>query len=143
MYLYFYVGNYTQTAIKQTAGLNAEMFNDKADTDLANVTSNIDYVVDSKVPTASDPSWYRKYKSGWVEQGGQTPTVAGGATTTVTLLKPYNNAVYNVVVQPVGAYTGSGEANNVIPTRTTTNFIIACGQIATQAFSWRAEGQGA
>lgn len=143
MYLYFYVGNYTQKAIEQTAGLNAEMFNGKADTDLANVASNIDYVVDSKVPTASDPSWYRKYKSGWLEQGGQTPTVAGGATTTVTLLKPYNNTVYNVMVQPVGAYTNTGEANNVIPTRTTTNFIIACGQIATQAFSWRAEGQGA
>ena len=31
MYLYFYVGNYTQTAIEQTAGLNAELFNNKAD----------------------------------------------------------------------------------------------------------------
>lgn len=113
----------------------------KADTALSNVLANIDYVVESQVNT--DGSWYRKYKSGWVEQGGQTPTVAGGATTTVTLLKPYNNAVYNVVVQPVGAYTGAGEANNVIPTRTTTNFIIACGQIAAQAFSWRTEGQGA
>ena len=31
MYLYFYVGNYTQTAIEQTAGLNSELFNNKAD----------------------------------------------------------------------------------------------------------------
>ena len=113
----------------------------KADTALSNVLANIDYVVESQV--LSDGSWYRKYKSGWVEQGGQTPTVAGGSTTTVTLLKPYNNTVYNVVVQPVGAYSPAGEANNVIPTRTTTNFIIACGQIAAQAFTWRAEGQGA
>ena len=101
--------------------------------------ANIDYVVESKVN--ADGSWYRKYKSGWLEQGGQTPTVAAGSTTTVTLLKPYNNVVYNVVVQPVGAYTASGEANNVVPTRTTTNFIIASGQLAVQAFSWRAEGQ--
>lgn len=115
----------------------------KANTDLSNVLANIDYVVESKVPTESDPSWYRKYKSGWIEQGGETPTVAGGHTTTVTLLKPYSNTVYNVMVQPIGAYTNSGEANNVIPTRTTTNFVIASGQIATQAFSWRAEGQGA
>lgn len=100
-----------------------------------------DYVVESQI--LGDGSWYRKYKSGWLEQGGQTPTVAGGRTTTVTLLKPYNNTAYNVIVQPVGAYTNSGEANNVIPTRTTTNFVLACGQIATQAFSWRAEGQGA
>lgn len=112
----------------------------KADTNLGNIPSNYDYVVESY---NHGTNWYRKYKSGWVEQGGQTPTVAGGTTTTVTLLKPYNNTVYNVVVQPVGAYTSAGEANNVIPTRTTTNFIIACGQIAAQAFSWRAEGQGA
>lgn len=112
----------------------------KADTNLGNVPSNYDYVVESY---NDGTNWYRKYKSGWVEQGGQTPTVAGGSTTTVTLLKPYNNAVYNVVVQPVGAYTGQGEANNVVPTRTTTNFIIACGQIAEQALIWRAEGQGA
>lgn len=31
MYLYFYVGNYTQSAIEETAGLNAELFNNKAD----------------------------------------------------------------------------------------------------------------
>lgn len=31
MYLYFYVGNYTQTAVEQTAGINTELFNNKAD----------------------------------------------------------------------------------------------------------------
>ena len=36
MYLYFYVGQYTQSAIEQTAGLNAELFNDKADIDASN-----------------------------------------------------------------------------------------------------------
>lgn len=33
MYLYFYVGNYTQTAIEQTAGISAETLNNKADLD--------------------------------------------------------------------------------------------------------------
>ena len=32
-YLYFYVGNFTQTAIENTAGLNAELFNEKVDLD--------------------------------------------------------------------------------------------------------------
>lgn len=32
-YLYFYVGEYSQSATEQTAGINAEMFNDKADVD--------------------------------------------------------------------------------------------------------------
>lgn len=37
MYLYFYVGDYTQEAIEQTAGLNSELFNNKADIDLSNI----------------------------------------------------------------------------------------------------------
>ena len=36
MYLYFYVGNYTEQAIEQTAGLNSELFNDKVDLDASN-----------------------------------------------------------------------------------------------------------
>ena len=39
MYLYFYVGNFTQTALENTAGLNAEMFNNKVDLDFANVSA--------------------------------------------------------------------------------------------------------
>lgn len=39
-YLYFYVGNFTQTAIENTAGLNASLFNGKADVDLTNAASN-------------------------------------------------------------------------------------------------------
>ena len=117
--------------------------NGMAKADLSNIPANYDYVIESKTPTADDPSWYRKYKSGWLEQGGISSSVAGGATTTVTLPKPYSNTNYNVMVQPIGVYTSSGEANNTIPTRTTTNFVIACGQIATQAFSWKTEGMGA
>ena len=39
MYLYFYVGQYTQSATEQTAGLNAELFNNKADINAANFSS--------------------------------------------------------------------------------------------------------
>lgn len=37
MYLYFYVGQFTQSATEQTAGLNSELFNAKADLDLNNI----------------------------------------------------------------------------------------------------------
>ena len=37
MYLYFYVGDYTQTAVEQTAGLNAELFNGKVDLNFNNM----------------------------------------------------------------------------------------------------------
>lgn len=39
-YLYFYVGNFEQDAIEQTAGLNAELFNGKADVDLSNMSAS-------------------------------------------------------------------------------------------------------
>ena len=142
--MYPWISAYT-SAIPASVAQTAEFTNaltGKANTDLSNVLANIDYVVDSKVPTESDPSWYRKYKSGWLEQGNQTANIPGSTPTTVALLKPYSNTNYNVIIQPVGTYTKQGEANNVIPTRTTTNFVITRGQIAAQAFSWRAEGQG-
>jgi len=37
MYLYFYVGDYTQSAIEQTAGLNSELFNNKVDLNFDNM----------------------------------------------------------------------------------------------------------
>lgn len=40
MYLYFFVGEFTQTALENTAGLNASLFNGKADVDLSNAASN-------------------------------------------------------------------------------------------------------
>ena len=38
MYLYFYVGQFSQSATEQTAGLNAELFNGKVDLDAANLS---------------------------------------------------------------------------------------------------------
>lgn len=38
--LYFYVGQFSQSATEQTAGLNASLFNGKADIDLSNAASN-------------------------------------------------------------------------------------------------------
>lgn len=60
MYLYFFVGNFEQSAIEQTAGLNAEMFNDL----------NAHKVIAFQAPTSANGyTWYRKYADGWVEQG--------------------------------------------------------------------------
>ena len=80
MYLYFYVGNFEREALEQTAGITSEQLNSKAD--ISNVQAletrtdileQGDYVVASQKPTSSNGyTWYRKYKSGWVEQGGIT-----------------------------------------------------------------------
>ncbi len=39
MYLYFYVGEYTQSAIEQTAGINTEQLNNKVDLDAQNLSA--------------------------------------------------------------------------------------------------------
>ena len=45
-----------------------------------------DYVVESQTPTAENNyTWYRKYKSGWVEQGQKSIALNNSVVTTVTL----------------------------------------------------------
>ena len=78
-YLYFYVGNFTQTALENTAGLNAELFNGKAD-----VSTVAHVVTEFQEPTsANNYTWYRKYADGWIECGMQYSW--SGAWTTITL----------------------------------------------------------
>ena len=45
MYLYFYVGDFSQSATEQTAGLNSELFNGKLDLDVGNATSTTKEIV--------------------------------------------------------------------------------------------------
>ena len=114
----------------------------KADTNLGNVPSNYDYVVESQVN--ADGSWYRKYKSGWLEQGGGF--VSNDATDTiVTLLKPYANTTYSIIVgQMIGlsgdpTYWNFAVANKTISTVTIHNATNGAGNIC----QWEAKGQGA
>ena len=59
-----------------------------------------DYVVESQMPTAENNyTWYRKYKSGWVEQGGFASNIAWtgqGASKAITLPIVMNDINYTV-----------------------------------------------
>ena len=73
MYLYCYVGKFSNSAIVNIAGEHTELFNDKVDRDLKNVDllSGADAIIDRQEPTAENNyTWYRLYASGRVEQGG-------------------------------------------------------------------------
>lgn len=67
-----------------------EDLNLKANSNLSNVSADIDYVVESY---NDGTNWYRVYKSGWIEQGGilrnRTEEVK-----TFNLLKPFANTNY-------------------------------------------------
>jgi hypothetical protein len=89
MYLYFYVGNFTPTALQNTAGLNAELFNDKVDKG--------HQVIAFQTPTAQNNyTWYRKYADGWVEQGGMYDNGSAVAdfNATITLPVPMRDTRY-------------------------------------------------
>ena len=81
-----------------------------AKTDLSNTSSNIDYVVESQEPILSENgyfSWYRKYKSGWVEQGGFLPNKSGSGT--IQLIIPLASApacVHLISNAPGGPWQG-------------------------------------
>ena len=135
MYLYFYVGNFTQTAIEQTAGLNAEMFNDL----------NAHKVIDFQVPTASNGyTWYRKYADGWVEQGGYI-AVLGQQNTTITL--PVEMAGTNYVVQITNDFNNaSSQYGSQCNGRSTTQIIIKCGSYGSgdqMHANWQVSGMSA
>lgn len=143
-YLYFYVGNFTQTALENTAGLNASLFNGKADTDFGN-TSMIDYVIEKQDPTAANNyTWYRKYRSGWVEQGGKVP----GATSASAINFPIAMADSNYYIN--GHVYGNTDQNaNWIKfgTRTTTGTTYVTGYGANNMWAlnstWEVKGMAA
>ena len=112
-YLYFYVGNFSQSATEQTAGLNASLFNGKMDLDLTNI-DNTNNVASTALNTAgirtvietyqNGTDWYRIYSDGWCEQGGKTGIFATSLQT-FTLLKQYKDTNYSVVF---GTYHNQG-----------------------------------
>lgn len=113
----------------------------KANTDLSNVSRNIDYIVESKVN--SDGSWYRKYKSGWLEQGGIGLIVSADGTQTVTLIKPFKDTEYIVNWLCQDGFVLYSAGTRGISNKTTTSFVACNGQDNDMNIGWIAIGQGA
>ena len=101
-----------------------------------------DYVVESQV--LSDGSWYRKYKSGWLEQGGGFSS-NDSTNTIVNLLKPYADTTYSIMVgMMIGnnggdAYRTFSIIAKTISTVTIHNSTNGAGNIC----QWEAKGMGA
>lgn len=57
---------------------------------------NYDFVVDCQMPTAENGYiWYRKYKSGWIEQGGRATTTSSNPKE-ITLPVEMADTYYNI-----------------------------------------------
>lgn len=104
-------------------GQLSEALNDKSDRDLRNVdtTAKADAVIDFQLPTADNGyTWYRKYKSGWVEMGGIEGS--GSGTKTVTFPVTMQDANYTVTTSTQSSNAAHG-ATVQNPTTTTVQLV--------------------
>ena len=112
--------------------MKTETVNDKADRNLVNsvptaqfaqllLDAGIDTVIASQLPTAENNyTWYRKYKSGWVEQCGRTSTftntaaASSGAKTVVLPITMADTAYSATGTLSANDSSISGYANRMI-----------------------------
>jgi len=131
-------------------GQLSEALNDKSDRDLRNVdtTAKADAVIDYQEPTsANNYTWYRKYKSGWVEQGGCVTSPSDSAYI-VSLPMAMANTNYTVMIT---RDTGTSEygTNNInarwqtVYNKTTTTFTTWGTYGGRPNFMWQLTGQAA
>ena len=97
---------------------------------MQNATAENDFVIERQEPTsANNYTWYRKYRSGWVEQGGTTTSEYGSSGVAVTLPIAMSDTNYQVSVTQV---TGrrDGMASTVIPGgyALSTTQVYVCGR---------------
>lgn len=131
-----------------------ESLNDKADRDLRNVDtiSGADTVIEYQIPTVENNyTWYRLYKSGWVEQGGiyNNGSVSRDLTATIDLRITMANDNYTAIITSA-RNTGnptSRSGYSTIYTKSTTQLGIGYYGVGTsdtmQYISWEVKGMAA
>lgn len=111
-------------------------------TELKNELNNCDYVVET---SSTADTWYRVYKSGWIEQGGFT-SIDEISTKVITLPKKMANINYHAsVVNASGKTTKDTEGVICVGARTTTTLTVSCGYINPNIsdIMWEVKGKGA
>lgn len=113
-YLYFFVGNFEQTAIEQTAGLAQEDFLQKADTDLGNIDS------DGKAAIANYAYPSNSFISlTWGSSGDEFTAVADGWVTATRTTNAANQYLMLSLYTPGGtwlmqAFQNTASAGSII-----------------------------
>lgn len=105
-------------------------------------SNEADFVIASQAPTAGNNyTWYRKYKSGWVEQGIATHTT-GGTSRTVSLPVYMRDEYYTITLTQYSTEESSN--NNILCYHTPTTFGFKVtskyGNGTSGLFQWRVEG---
>ena len=128
-------------------GQISEALNNKTDRNMRNVDTDAkaDSVVDYQEPTAENGyTWYRKYKSGWVEQGG----IYTGQANRPTIALPVTMSNEHYTVDALIRWDNSGNVANTVRVISATNTSIVFNQAngtagATFDFYWQVSGMAA
>ena len=104
-----------------------------------------DYVVEWQAPNAGNNyTWYRKYKSGWVEQGGLVaPIGTGWQTSGTTIILPIEMANDKYYINWQASYTDYVDHDTVIISRATTSFTISRYVSNSTEANWEVKGMAA
>ena len=124
-----------------------QLFNSTTDTAVATCNQVLadvsalnqgDYVIETQIPTSENGyTWYRLYKSGWVEQGGR---VSGSTPKTATFPVEMADTHYTVAH---GNRSGTYEQIRTA-TKTTTSITITSSNNAGTVFTdWQVSGMSA
>lgn len=111
--------------------------------------NNYDFVIESQAPTAENNyTWYRKYKSGWVEQGQKIKELAFNTPTSATLPVTMANTNYYASAQPVHITTTTiFAAASTLAALANTTTTVLLGQYNTASanmkISWEVKGMSA
>ncbi len=84
---------------------------------------NMDYVVEMQKPTAANNyAWYRKYKSGWIEQGG----IANTPQQWISITLPHNmvNGFYTLVLSCSDTDYNANNVTIAYANKTATGFSL-------------------
>ena len=81
--------------------------------------TNADYVVETQLPTTENNyTWYRKYKSGWIEMGGIS------SENTITFPVNFTNTNYTVICTPTMINASVGNISICYGSKTVSGIAI-------------------
>ena len=138
LYLYFYVGQFSQSATEQTAGLNASLFSGKVDLDGGNAT--FPHIVEFNV---SGKSWSKVYSNGWVEQGGYEEVSGSSGTKNVSLPKTMASTDYSIMTTDAQSAIGNGGSSIKSTTLAVDSFDFFWTSKSLVGFYWEVKGMKA
>ena len=135
----------TDEAVETCTAITAQVAINTSD---ISTLQGYDYVVQSQLPTAQNNyTWYRKYKSGWVEQGGKTTqTATSSVDATITLPVEMQDTEYTITFSVCSNVANDGAESSVLAQTVTTISLHADSMTSTsgaKGFLWEVKGMAA